>query len=151
MRDIRLSCLTASHDMFTSWFRSNTVLQNVWVYIPLVNMLPCNQCKIYLKLCQPVLKWKHYDKTCPIYLKLYNLVKASKLLKAELHSKPKLSMFMHFLKIIDIFFPFFNENSILKQLSETLNLNLPDPMNFIPFGTMTYSLFDINLMSITYM
>ena len=29
------------------------------------------------------------------------------------------------------------------------NPNLPDPVNFVPFGTMTYSPFDINLMSIT--
>ena len=30
------------------------------------------------------------------------------------------------------------------------NPNLPDPMNFVPFGMMKYSLFDIILMSITY-
>ena len=29
------------------------------------------------------------------------------------------------------------------------NPNLPDPVNFVPFGMMTYSPFDINLMSIT--
>ena len=29
------------------------------------------------------------------------------------------------------------------------NSNLPDPMNFVPFGTMRYSPFDINLISIT--
>ena len=27
--------------------------------------------------------------------------------------------------------------------------NLPDPLNFVPFGTMRYSPFDINLISIT--
>ena len=32
--------------------------------------------------------------------------------------------------------------------SESLNPNLPVPMNFVPFGTMRYSLFDVNLMSI---
>ena len=31
-----------------------------------------------------------------------------------------------------------------------LNPNLPDPVNFVPFGTMTYSPFDINLMNITW-
>ena len=30
-----------------------------------------------------------------------------------------------------------------------VNPNLPAPVNFVPFGTMTYSPFDINLMSIT--
>ena len=30
-----------------------------------------------------------------------------------------------------------------------INPNLPNPMNFIPFGMMRYSSFDINLMSIT--
>ena len=30
-----------------------------------------------------------------------------------------------------------------------LNPNLPDPLNFVPFGTMRYSPFDINLISIT--
>ena len=30
-----------------------------------------------------------------------------------------------------------------------LNPNLPDPVNFVPFGTMRYSPFDINLISIT--
>ena len=29
-----------------------------------------------------------------------------------------------------------------------LNPNLPDPVNFVPFGTMRYSIFDINLMSL---
>ena len=32
-----------------------------------------------------------------------------------------------------------------------LNPNLPDPVNFVPFGTMRYSPFDINLISITCM
>ena len=31
----------------------------------------------------------------------------------------------------------------------TVNPNLPAPVNFVPFGTMTYSPFDINLMSMT--
>ena len=30
-----------------------------------------------------------------------------------------------------------------------LNPNLPEPVNFVPFGTMKYSPFDINLISIT--
>ena len=29
------------------------------------------------------------------------------------------------------------------------NPNLPNPVNFVPFGTMRYTIFDINLMSIT--
>ena len=29
------------------------------------------------------------------------------------------------------------------------NPNSPDPVNFVPFGTMRYSPFDINLISIT--
>ena len=32
----------------------------------------------------------------------------------------------------------------------TFSPNLPDPANFVPFGTMRNSLFDINLISITY-
>ena len=32
----------------------------------------------------------------------------------------------------------------------SINPNLPAPVNFVPFGTRTYSLFDINLMSITF-
>ena len=31
----------------------------------------------------------------------------------------------------------------------SFNPNLPDPVNFVPFGTMRYSPFDINLISIT--
>ena len=34
-------------------------------------------------------------------------------------------------------------------LNVSFNPNLPDPVNFVPFGMMTYSPFDINLMSIT--
>ena len=30
-----------------------------------------------------------------------------------------------------------------------VNPNLPDPLNFVPFGTMRYSPFDISLISIT--
>ena len=30
-----------------------------------------------------------------------------------------------------------------------VNPNLPDPVNFVPFGTMRYSPFDINLIGIT--
>ena len=33
--------------------------------------------------------------------------------------------------------------------TDDLNPNLPAPVNFVPFGTMTYSPFDINLMSMT--
>ena len=31
----------------------------------------------------------------------------------------------------------------------SFNPNLPDPVNFVPFGTMRYSPFDINFISIT--
>ena len=31
---------------------------------------------------------------------------------------------------------------------DRINPNLPDPVNFVPFGTMRYSPFDINLISI---
>ena len=34
---------------------------------------------------------------------------------------------------------------------QSLNPNLPDPMNFVPFATMRYSIFDVNLMSLTCM
>ena len=34
-------------------------------------------------------------------------------------------------------------------LPQLINPNLPDPVNFVPFGTMRYSPFDINLISIT--
>ena len=45
------------------------------------------------------------------------------------------------------------ESSIMLHLLNVIivNPNLPDPMNFVAFGMMRYSLFDINLMSITYM
>ena len=38
---------------------------------------------------------------------------------------------------------------IWNNIPNNINPNLPDPVNFVPFGTMTYSPFDINLMSIT--
>ena len=40
----------------------------------------------------------------------------------------------------------------IERLQEDLNKlipNLPDPLNFVPFGTMRYSPFDINLTSLT--
>ena len=35
-----------------------------------------------------------------------------------------------------------------KDYSSTFNPNLPNPVNLVPFGKMTYSLFDLNLINI---
>ena len=40
--------------------------------------------------------------------------------------------------------------TLVTMLMNLLNPNLPGPVNFVPFGTMRNSLFDINLISITY-
>ena len=47
------------------------------------------------------------------------------------------------LNYLQIHWYFGNKAAYLK-----LNANLPDPLNFIPFGTMRYSSFAINLINI---
>ena len=55
--------------------------------------------------------------------------------------------------ILTVRFPDLGKNDVIvpgtSRLSFKVNPNLPDPVNFVPFGTMRYSPFDINLISIT--
>ena len=41
--------------------------------------------------------------------------------------------------------PVIYEHNSTKNTLSNFNPNLPDPVNFVPFETMRYSLFDINL------
>ena len=45
--------------------------------------------------------------------------------------------------------PSFTKCQAVKPINATFNPNLPAPVNFVPFGTMRYSPFDINLISTT--
>ena len=55
----------------------------------------------------------------------------------------KFVYFIHREKILE------SLDSLFCLYMEPLNPNLPDPMNFVPFGTMRYLSFDIKLMSLT--
>ena len=67
----------------------------------------------------------------------------------QLHAKPEPYMEVNTIRNSVLKIEFSNIGLFQSICTWIINPNLPDPVNFVPFGTMTYSPFDINLMSIT--
>ena len=65
-----------------------------------------------------------------------------------------LTMLLHFFSWIFFFHVRWQQKGLRPVISSVhqsrFNPNLPGPVNFVPFGTMRNSRFDINLISITY-